>query len=242
MTLHYKNLTLLGTSHIAKQSIQEVKSAITDDIDIVAVELDKQRLYGLLHKVKSKFSLSDIRRVGVSGFLFAVIGAWAQKKLGKVVNISPGADMLAAVKTAKQKNKQIFLIDQDIAITLNKLSKEITWKEKLRIPYDMFISVVFRKREMKRLGIKDFDLSKVPTKDLIHALTEELRVKYPNVHKVIIADRNKVMAKRLSALMHQSPDKKIVAVIGAGHEDDMLELIKKHKEEKITYEFTAGTV
>ena len=240
MPMRYLNLTLIGTSHIAKQSVNEVRTAITDETDIVAVELDPRRLHALMHNVKNKLSLSDITRVGLTGFLFAAIGAWAQKKLGKVVNISPGADMLAAVKEAKRKNKQVFLIDQDIAVTLNRLSMTITWKEKLRFPYDIIKAVLFRKSEMERLGLKDLDLSKVPPKDLIKKLTDELRQKYPNVHKVLVAERNTIMAKKISALMQQYPDKKIVAVIGAGHEEEMLDLIRNHKETRISYEFSIG--
>ena len=92
----------------------------------------------------------------------------------------------------------------------------------------------------RRGVLKDLDLSKVPPKDLIKKLTDELRQKYPNVHKVLVAERNTIMAKKISALMQQYPDKKIVAVIGAGHEEEMLDLIRNHKETRISYEFSIG--
>jgi pheromone shutdown protein TraB len=34
------------------------------------------------------------------------------------------------------------------------------------------------------------------------------------------------MAQNIKNVMAQNPDKKILAIIGAGHEDDILELIK----------------
>jgi pheromone shutdown protein TraB len=38
------------------------------------------------------------------------------------------------------------------------------------------------------------------------------------------------MAKKLSILSKNKPQEKIMAIIGAGHEEEMLELIKKHSE------------
>ena len=151
--MNYKNLSLIGTSHIAQQSVQEVRAAISDDVDVVAVELDRQRLHALLHKQKSKFSIRDIRKIGLTGFIFAVFGAWAQKKLGEVVGVIPGSEMLTAIKLAKENKIPIALIDQDITITLRRLSSTITWKEKLRFPYDAIYAIIFRKKEMKRAEI-----------------------------------------------------------------------------------------
>jgi len=48
--MKYKNLTIIGTSHIARQSLEEVKSAIEKiKPDIIAIELDRKRYYGLTH-------------------------------------------------------------------------------------------------------------------------------------------------------------------------------------------------
>jgi pheromone shutdown protein TraB len=72
---NFNNLYLIGSSHIAKQSIQEIKSSFNKlNPDIVAVELDKQRAYALMSKKQGKPSIYDIRRIGFKGFLFALIG------------------------------------------------------------------------------------------------------------------------------------------------------------------------
>ncbi len=51
-------IILVGTSHIAKQSIRRVKKAIEENKpDIVAVELDSKRFYSIIaKKTKQKFS------------------------------------------------------------------------------------------------------------------------------------------------------------------------------------------
>src|SRR3989344_7608224 len=105
--MQYKNLTIIGTSHIARQSLEEVEMAIEQGKpDIVALELDRKRLYALMNKQNSKISLYDIRRVGLKGFIFSLIGAWAEKKLGKMVGVAPGSEMKKAIMLAQKNNKE----------------------------------------------------------------------------------------------------------------------------------------
>ena len=119
--MKYKNLTIIGTSHIARQSLEEVEKAIKElKPDIVAVELDKKRYYALTSTKKSKFGFYDLRRVGLKGAIFSLIGAWAEKKLGEYVGVAPGSEMLKAIDLANKNNIQIKLIDQDIEVTLKK--------------------------------------------------------------------------------------------------------------------------
>ncbi|HIH49050.1 TPA: TraB family protein, partial [Candidatus Woesearchaeota archaeon] len=93
--MKYNNLTIIGTSHIAKQSVVEITDAIYElKPDIIALELDHRRYHALLSKAKHRIRLSDIRRIGIKGFIFALLGQYAQKTLGKYAGLEPGADML----------------------------------------------------------------------------------------------------------------------------------------------------
>ncbi len=97
--MRYNNLIIIGTSHVAKQSLEEVESAINKEKpDIIALELDKRRFYSLLYKKKGKTSIGDIRRIGIKGYIFSLIGAWVSKKIEKMVRIMPGSEMLKAIK------------------------------------------------------------------------------------------------------------------------------------------------
>jgi len=226
--MRYKNLILIGTSHIAKQSLEEVEKTVNaEKPDIIALELDKKRFFALTQKKTRKIGLNDIKRVGLKGFIFNMIGAWVEKKLGKYVGVKPGSEMLKAIELAKKNKSKIALIDQDIEITLQKLSNVITWKEKWNFIVDILKGVFLRKSELKRFGIEKLDLTKVPSKTLINKLTCEVKKRYPGVYRVLVEERNEVMALNLSRLMNENPDKLILAVIGAGHEDEMLKLIKK---------------
>lgn len=219
-------LQIIGTSHISPESIKKVEISILEKKpDIVAIELDSARFYALLSK-KRKIRLSDIKKIGLKGWLFATIGAWAERSLGAKVGVSPGTEMLTAAKIAKQTGAKIAFIDQEINITLKKLSKEITWKEKWNFLLDIIKGLLFRQ------GIK-FDLSKVPPKQLIKKLVEDVKKRYPTIHKVLIEERNDIMAQRLAYLLSTHPESYIIAVIGAGHEDEVKELVKRYiKQQK----------
>ncbi len=230
--MDYKNLAFLGTSHIAKQSLNEVRKNIEEKKpDIVALELDPKRLHALMSNAPKKISLGSIRHVGLKGFLFSLFGAWAEKKLGKLVGVAPGSEMKEAIKIAKKEGIKLALIDQDIEITLQRLSKSITWKEKINFLDDIIKAIFSGKKEI------EFDLATVPDKKIIKKLTSKLKERYPNVHKVLIEERNIVIANNLLKLIESSPDKKILVILGAGHIDDVLELIK---EPKISYSFKVG--
>ena len=91
-------ILIVGTSHIAKESVDQVKRVIEQtQPEVVAVELDKGRLASLQHpSAKRPSAIQIIRRVGVQGFLFSIIGQWIQQKLGSKVGMDPGKDMLSA--------------------------------------------------------------------------------------------------------------------------------------------------
>jgi len=234
--MKYRNLTIIGTSHIAKQSLDEVKSAIEGGKpNIVALELDKRRLYSLMSSKKAKIRIYDIFKVGFKGFLFSLIGAWAEKKLGDYVGVAPGSEMKQAVRLAKKSKLKIALIDQDIEVTLKRLSKSLTWKEKWNFIVDVFKAIVLRKKEV------EFDLRTVPDKKLIKKLVNKVKKRYPNIYNVLVKERNEVMAKKLVKLMKEKEDEKILAIIGAGHEEDIIGLIKKNINKiDITYSISVS--
>ncbi len=221
-------LKIIGTSHIAQQSINEIKSSINDwQPDIIAIELDVQRAAALLHEQRRGITLTQIFQIGLKGYLFAVIGQYVQKKLGRMVGVAPGSDMKTALMEAKKRKLTAAFIDQPIQITLKKFSKELTWRERFRFIGDIFQGIFFPKKQMKKFGFKQFDLTKVPKKEVISTMIKPLKTRYPSVYKTLIQDRNKYMVKRLIKLLRNNPEKKILAIVGAGHEEGMQELLNK---------------
>jgi pheromone shutdown-related protein TraB len=219
----YKNLTLVGTSHISKESKKQVVQTIVSSVpQFVAIELDKNRLKALLSNKKKGISIKDVARIGIRGFLFALAGSWVQNRLAKMVGTKPGAEMKAAVVSAAKVKARVALIDQDITVTIKKLFKTITFREYFRIVWDVVKSPFVKNKE-----VISFDLNKVPSEETIEKMVGLVKDRYPSIYKVLIHDRNVYMARRLIKLMNTHPEDKIVAVIGAGHQKGMLEIIKK---------------
>ena len=223
--MQYKKLTIIGSSHVSKESVNKVKETIEKEKpEIVAVELDRDRLEALFNKNKRSLF---IRGVGIKGALFAMFGAWIEKSIGKIVKVEPGSEMKMAVIMARRYNSRLALIDQPIAITLRRFSESITWKEKWNFVVDIISGIIMPKKQQKMLGLKTQDLSKVPTQEAINKILNYTKKRYPNFYNVLVKERNEVMANNLAVLMKKYPDEKIVAVIGAGHEDEILKLVKE---------------
>ncbi|HME86982.1 MAG TPA: TraB/GumN family protein [Candidatus Nanoarchaeia archaeon] len=229
--MRYKNLILIGSVHVSKDSVDLVKKTIEEEKpEVVAIELDQDRLGSLLSKQKGK---KLIRGVGFKGMLFAIIGEWVENKIGKSVNVSPGAEMKAAFYVAKEQGAKVALIDQNITITLKRFSQTITWKEKWRFFVDIMSGIIFPKKQAKELGIDEQKLLSTPDKKMLTRILSFVKRRYPNVYLVLVHERNVVMAKNLAILMRKF-DGKIVAVVGAGHEEGIIKLLKEkvYKETK----------
>ncbi|MBI2125043.1 TraB/GumN family protein [Candidatus Woesearchaeota archaeon] len=222
------NLKIIGTSHIAKQSIEEIKKAVEEfQPEIMAVELDRQRAIALMQKQKNKMSFRDIAKIGVKGYAFVKIGHYVQQKLGKIVGVAPGSEMKTALEIANTKKLRVAFIDQPINITLKNFSKELTWKEKGTFALDLVKGIFSPKKQMKKYGLEEFDLRKVPEQQAIAKIVSHVKKQYPSIYKTIIADRDKYMVKQLVRLLRQHPEKKILAVVGAGHKEGMEKLLLK---------------
>ena len=219
----YKNLAIIGTSHISIESVNEVKNFIEKNKpEIIALELDQKRYLSLVNKENLKRNtLKEVLSLGIKGYLINVIGSYIEKKLGKVVGVKPGSEMIEAISLAKKYNLKLALIDQDITITLKKLSKEVRFREKFKIFKDILKGIFSKKQEVVKI-----DLRKVPSQELINKIIKKVKKDYPGVYNVLIKERNEVMAKALNKIINLNNDKKILAIIGAGHEKEVIRLIR----------------
>ena len=222
MIKRFKNIILVGTSHVSKDSLVEVeKTILKEKPNIIAIELDKDRFQTIILNKRGKTSLKAIRTIGFKGYAFGIIGAWLEKKVSKITKSNPGAEMKKAIELAKKEKIPVALIDINIKSTLKGISKNITWREKFRF-FKEFLKVAFIKKNQK--GI---DIRKVPSEDKIDELTIQLKKFYPSLYKILITDRDIHMSKGLYKISRTNDV--VVAVIGAGHVKGIISLLKKEK-------------
>lgn len=214
-------LQIIGTSHIAKESVSLLTEKIlAEKPEIVAVELDVSRFHSIFQPPR-KIRITEIQSVGFMGWLFAVIGSWLQRKFGESVNTTPGADMRAAIIAAKKVGARIALIDRPIQITLKRLSKEMTFFMKLKFFSYLLFGGLFQSEKEK------FDLHKVPDEKLIRKLTSGLKKKFPTLYKVLVSERDEFIANQIKLLRRENPKSNIIVVLGAGHISGVKELLKR---------------
>jgi len=222
------NIILLGTSHVARQSQREIKEVIEKyKPEVVGIELDLARFKTLMSKDKTKKKKPSfyqlVKQFGGSGAVFGLIAGYVQKTIGKKLNIDPGIDMKTAYVVARKNSIPTALIDQDIKITLKKLSK-LSFMRKV----SMFGSLIFKSMKKEYRQKLQFDISSgVPDEKVVNDLLGIVKKEVPDMYKILIEDRNKYMVKKLVKLMRDNPEQKIVVVVGAGHQEGMEELLLK---------------
>jgi len=223
MIKRFKNIILVGTSHISKDSIVTVEEAISKyEPTVMALELDPARFNTLFIKRNQKKSGLSIKKTGVKRFFFALIGSWIEKRLGKITKSSPGSEMKHAAVLAQKNKMKIALIDQHINITLKNISKRITLKEKARFAKDIVKSF------FSSLP-KDIDIRRVPKDEQIASLTLALKEQYPSVYQTIITDRDVYMSKALYKISIENYKDNVMAVVGAGHLAGIINQLKREK-------------
>lgn len=215
---------IVGTSHISESSAREIERAFDEfDPQIVAVELDARRLRSLKNPPaggKGKLPASLIRQVGIGGYLFLAIGSWVQRRLAGIVKVQPGIDMLRAVELAEREGRELLLADRDILVTIRRLVRKFSWRERLRMAWDVLSSPLRREKVL-------FDLRKVPDAQLLEKILSLLKERYPSLYEVLIVERNVAMASSVDRFSRLRPGARILLVVGAGHEKDLRERLKR---------------
>ncbi|MDD3159531.1 MAG: TraB/GumN family protein [Candidatus ainarchaeum sp.] len=220
-----KEIILVGTAHISKESMELVKETINlEQPDVVGVELDEQRIEQLLSGKKwQETNIIEIVKTGRTYlFLLNTVLSNVQKQLGDEVGIKPGSEMLVAIKVANENKKPIHLLDRNISITLKRAIKKMTLKEKIWIGVSL-VGAMFGVGEKINLNISSIEDLK--DQDLINKLMKELGKKMPSIKEVLVDERDAYIAQMIKI----SPGKKIVAVVGAGHLEGIEKIINEKK-------------
>jgi len=218
------NIILIGTAHISKDSVREVREAIEKfKPDIVAVELCKKRYEALTQK--DKWENTPITSLLKSNKAYLVLAqtflSSIQRRLGREYGVEPGSEMIAALNEAKKRNVEIALIDRDITITLKRAWRKMGIREKFRLSWEFMKALIgYDEEELEKI-----DLKELMKQDVISALMKEFSEIAPSVATVLIHERDEYISRKI---LDESKKGKVVAVVGAGH----LNGIKKHLEKK----------
>jgi len=222
-----KEIILVGTAHVSKESITLVEKTIEEENpDVIGVELDRERLEQLLSGKKwQETNIIEVIKTGKTYlFLLNILLSNLQKQIGQQMGIKPGAEMMAAIKKAQEKQKPIQMLDRDVRVTLKRTFDYMGFFEKLKLGGSIiggFLGVGEKIDEQK--------IEELKNQDLINHLMKELGKQFPSMKKGLVDERDSY----ISEMIHLSPGKKVVAVVGAGHLEGIEEHLRQNKRSNI---------
>ena len=211
-----KEIILLGTAHISRESVDLVTETIQrEKPDCVCVELDKRR-YDAISR-KDHFEQLDIKKIikkkQLATLMANMILSSYQKKLGEKMGVLPGTELIQAARVAEDQGIPLELCDRDVRVTLLRAWRMTPLWKKGKLMASLLMSL------FDDTDITEEKLRQLKKSDVISELMAELGSAMPELKKVLIDERDTYLSEKIK----QAPGRKIVAVIGKGH----LEGIKK---------------
>ncbi len=220
-----KEIILVGTAHVSKESVQLVSDIIeTEKPDTVCVELCDARYQSI--RQKDKWLDTDIIKVIKEKKSFLLLSnlllASFQKRIADKFDILPGAEMIKAIDAGEAVGADIHLADRNIRITLAKTWRAMGLWGKIKLLFQLILS-------MGELGeISEEDIEKMKQEDVLESLLADVGKSLPVLKDILIDERDQFLTYKIRT----APGEKIVAVVGAGHVPG----IKKYWEAKIDVE------
>jgi len=210
LTFEDKEITLIGTAHVSRESADLVTTVIEEEKpDTVCVELCESRYKAI--KQKNRWQNTDLIKVIREKKSFLLLSNLLltsfQKKIGQKLGIKPGEEMIRAMKSADSVGAHIHLADRDIRITLSRTWRLMGLWTKMKLLAQLVTSM----GEVD--SIKEEDIEKMKDKDVLETLLSEIGKTLPELRRILIDERDKYLTEKIRS----APGKRIVAVVGAGH-------------------------
>jgi pheromone shutdown-related protein TraB len=175
----------------------------------VCVELDDRRYRALAEK--SRWEGLDLREVirhrQLATLLLNFLLSSYQRRLGGKLGVTPGSELLEATRTAETLGIPVTLCDRDIRITLRRAWGALSLLDKSKLLASALVGLVDEQE------LSEEELRRIRQKDVLSELMQELGRVMPALRRVLIDERDGYLAQKI----RETPGKKIVAVVGAGH-------------------------
>ena len=217
-----KEIALVGTAHVSRESVELVKSIIeAERPETVCVELCASRYQSI--RQKDRWQQTDIAKVIREKKSFLLLSnlllASFQKRIARKLDVIPGQEMVAAIEAGEAIGARVHLADRDIRVTLSRVWRSMSLRDKVKLMSQMLLS-------MGEVGdITEADIERMKRQDILETLLTEVGQALPQLKTALIDERDEYLAERIKT----APGDRIVAVVGAGHVPG----IKKHLNEDV---------
>jgi len=218
---------LVGTAHFSRESIQDVRDTIQKvRPNVVMLELCPQRQLMLQYSEEDILREAEdinfakvrvfIRRdglvAGIMQSLFLKLSAEVTKKLG----IAPGGEFRAGYEEGTKHGARILLGDRMVNVTFQRALHSLNFFQKLRFYFAIARTLT------EDISITPEEVEKMKNKDMVDMLVGELAEQFPTVTRVLVDERDKVLAYSLRSAanvtnVENGPPVTVVGVVGMGH-------------------------
>jgi pheromone shutdown-related protein TraB len=244
ITLGNREIILIGTAHVSRESIDEVSRVIRESRpDRVCVELDKGRYGSMTEKENwERLNIAKVFKEGKGFLLIAnLVLSGFQRKLGNELGVKPGEEMKTAIDTANELGIPFDFCDREVQTTLRRAWARCGLWNKCKLLASL-LSGAFTNEKLSEEEIEN--LKKASELD---GMMAELADYLPPVKSTLIDERDGYLAAKIwesatkdsntagadsgargmdSAAGQTAANSKVAAVVGAGH----LQGIKAHLE------------
>ena len=232
ITLENKEILLVGTAHVSKESVEEVRRVIEEEHpDRVCVEIDKTRYTAITEGQNWKsLNIYQVLRER-KGFLMIanlVLSAF-QKRIGADMGIKPGEEMKQAIEVADELNIPFSFCDRELQVTLRRAWANSNFWNKNKMLAALFGSIFSKEK------ITEEELENLKKKSALQDMMEELAKYLPSVKEVLIDERDQYLATKIFT----SAGEKVVAVVGAGHMAGIINWLEKLEQKTVSEDLRA---
>ncbi|MDR3191732.1 MAG: TraB/GumN family protein [Treponema sp.] len=229
LNLAGREITLVGTAHVSRESIEEVRRVIREERPgRVCVELDQGR-YGSISQKEDweKLNVIKILKEGKGFLLIAnLVLSGFQRRLGNELGVKPGEEMKTAVETAEELGIPFDFCDRDVQITLRRAWARCGLWNKCKLLASL-LSGAFTTEKLS--GEEVENLKKASELD---GMMAELSGYLPPVKTTLIDERDRYLAAKI--WQSSASAQRIAAVVGAGHVQGLrshLEKLSRQEED-----------
>ena len=214
-----REIILCGTAHISKESVDQVEKLIRDEKpERVCIELDAARFKQMREGQDwSKLNIGQVLKNGQAFLMLAslVLSAY-QRRLGIGVGTTQGQEMMIAADVCEELKLPCSYSDRDIQTTLRRAWSKSSFFQKMKM-LGALIGSAFTNEKLS-----EDELEGLKQKSAMESMMEELADYLPAVKEVFIDERDQFLATNIFL----EKEKKIVAVVGAGHMNGIVEWLE----------------
>lgn len=228
LTLDGKEIILIGTAHVSKQSAELVKEVIeAERPDSVCIELDEQRYKSIAEgdKWKETDIFKIIKEKKATLLLMNLALSSFQKRLAKEFGTNAGQEMLQGIESARETGAELVLADRNIQITFSRIWHNVGFWGKCKLLMEIIFSIFDDE------AISEEELEKLKSQDMLNGMLKDFTESFPKLKTPLIDERDQYLSQKIK----EAPGEKIVAVLGAAHVPGITEEIhKEHDMQALT--------